>query len=236
MIQGMSAALSGIRAYTNQTRITANNLANINTPGFRASRAVQESVPQGGVTISSIQSTGGAGTPIHTGSTFDMAISGDGYFKVTTPDGRTAYTRSGNFRPNSEGKLADPSGAVLQPGIKIPGDATAVAIGRDGSVTASINGERQTIGQIEITKFNNSGGLENGGNHYYETAASGQPVSGVPGSGGFGEIVPTSLESSNVEIEEQMVSLMQAENGFSAQVSVIQTADEMLGAVLDIKA
>jgi len=156
---------------------------------------------------------------------------------VTTPGGAAAYTRAGSFRLDNQGRLTDPSGNTLQPEVQVPASAEAVTVGRDGSVTAMVNGSRQNIGQVELVTFNSPGGLQRGGgNLYYETQASGQPVSGVPGTGGLGEIVPNSLELSNVDIAEQMVSLIQSRHGHAAQIKTIQTADEMLGSVLDIKA
>jgi flagellar basal-body rod protein FlgG len=237
MIQGMNAALSGLRAYINQTRVTANNLANLNTPGFKGSSAVQSSAPGGfGVTMAGVQSSQSQGAIINTGQPFDMAIGGAGFFKVITSGGATAYTRAGGFVPDKNGRLADASGNTLQPPIQVPANATSVSIGRDGSVTALVNGQSQNIGQVGIYKFNNPGGLQNGGsNTYLETQESGQPIQGTPGSGGFGEIYPSSLEQSNVDIGRQMVNLIQAQHGFSAQIKTIQTADEMLGSLLDIK-
>ncbi len=237
MIQGMGAALSGLRAYINQTRVTANNLANLNTPGFKGSRVVQSAAPAGlGVNTTAVQAIQSQGSVVYSGQPFDMAIAGEGFFKVLTPGGATGYTRAGGFRVDKNGRLADTSGNVLTPEIQIPGGASAVSIERNGSVTAMVNGQRQKIGQVELVRFNNPGGLASGGsNVYFETSASGQPIQGTPGSGGFGEIYPSSLEQSNVDIASQMVNLIQAQHGLSAQVKTIQTADEMLGAILDIK-
>jgi len=237
MIQGMSAALSGLRSYINQTRVTSNNLANLNTPGFKGSGAVQSSLPGGaGSATTGVQSNQAQGAVIYSGQPFDMAIGGQGFFKVTTPGGATAYTRAGGFRPDKNGRLADANGNTLQPPIQIPANATSVSIGRDGSVTALVNGQSQNIGQVKLYKFNNPGGLQSGGSNIYnETSSSGQAVQGTPGDGGFGEIYPSSLEQSNVDVGRQMVSLIQSQYGFSAQIKTIQTADEMLGAVLDIK-
>jgi len=238
MIEGMGAALSGLKAYVNQTRTTANNLANLNTTGFKGSRTVQSSMAGNrGVATTSVQSLQTQGSVAYTGNGFDMAIAGDGFFRVATPGGTTGYTRAGSFKLDNQGRLADSNGATLSPEIQIPGGATDVTVGRDGSVSAMVGGQRQQIGQVELVKFNNPGGLKPGGsNIYYQTAESGQPVSGTPGVGGFGEITPSSLELSNVDIAEQMVGLIQARNGFAAQVKTIQTADEMLGATLNIKA
>lgn len=237
MIEGMGAALSGLRAYINQTKTTAGNLANLNTPGFKGSRAVQAAAAGNqGVNTVGVQTSHTQGGAVYTGQAFDMAISGDGFFKVKTPGGATGYTRSGSFMVNKDGKLADSAGNVLDPQAAIPGGAQSVTIDRDGSVTALINGERKTIGQVELYKFNSPEGLQRGGGSlYYETDASGQPVSGAPGSGGLGEIYPASLELSNVDLGEQMVNLIQAKHGVAAQVKTFQAADEMLGAILDIK-
>lgn len=237
MIQGMGAALSGLRAYINQTKTTANNIANLNTPGFKGSRPVQAAAAGNqGVNTIAVQTGHTQGGVVFTGQAFDMAISGDGFFRVKTPGGATGYTRSGSFLVNKDGKLADAAGNVLDPQVNVPGGAKSVTVERDGSVTALINGERQTIGQVELYKFNSPEGLQRGGGSlYYETDASGQPVGGAPGSGGLGEIYPASLELSNVDLGEQMVNLIQSRHGVSAQVKTIQASDEMLGALLDIK-
>lgn len=237
MIQGMGAALSGLRAYINQTRTTSNNLANLNTPGFKSSTAIQSSLPGGmGVNTTSVQTSHTQGSIIFSGQPFDMAISGNGFFKVTTPGGTTGYTRAGGFRPDKNGRLADAAGNILKPEIQVPGGATDVSIGRDGAVTAMVNGQSQKIGQIELVTFNNPAGLMNAGsNIYHETADSGPPMQGTPGTGSLGEIYPSSIEQSNVDIGRQMVNLIQSQHGFNAQIKTIQTADEMLGAVLDIK-
>jgi len=238
MIQGMGAALAGLRAYINNTRTTANNLANIGTEGFKASRTLQSPLPGGlGVATTGTQTLQGQGSIAFTGNPFDLAIGGEGFFRVTTPSGAAAYTRAGSFHVDNQGRLADPAGNRLTPDITIPGGASNVAVGQDGAVTAMVNGTRQTIGQVELVKFMNPSGLQQGGaNLYFETPASGQPVTGAPGTDGLGALYPASLELSNVDIAAQMVSLIENRHAISAQVKTIQTADEMLGAIMDIKA
>ncbi len=238
MIQGMNAALSGLRAYASNTRSTADNLANVNTTGFKRSTPVNESAQNGGgVQTSAIRTQQSQGSIYTTGRGLDVAIEGPGFFRVTTPEGATGYTRAGSFSVDNQNRLVDAAGNRLSPDITIPGQASGVVIENDGSVTAMVNGTRQTVGNIETVSFNNPGGLERGGgNVYYETSASGQPVSGAPGSGGLGEVRGGALEMSNVDIGQEMVSLIQSETGFKAQVKTIQAADEMLGSLMNIKA
>ena len=402
MIQGMSAALSGIRAYINGTRSTANNIANLNTPGFRASRVNQASIEGGlGVRSVSTQTIANQGALISTGSPLDVAINGSGFFTVRTPNGGTGYTRAGAFSLNGSGKLVDAGGNLVQ-GFKLttdssgavtksgaagdielggtqsapkettsfrmrinldasaaagstfstsfnvynsqgeeatltytftkqagPGNAwdyqatgpagTAVSgpgangtvafdsqgnmtapaadqpltisgfpsgaadltaawdvvddatgtpngdvtgfasesaatsitqdgygtgvlqgysVGSDGTITGRFsNGRSQPLYQLQMADFSNPSGMSQlGGGAFGETAQSGQPVYGAAGSGGFGSLQGSALETSNVDLAEQMVSLIQNQHGFSAQLKTIQTADETLGSLLNIKA
>ncbi len=237
MIQAMSAALTGLRAYVNNARTAANNIANSNTPGYKRSSTVTESAPAfRGAYTGAVLREQSQGAIVSTGNSFDVAINGSGFFEVRTSDGKTGYTRAGSFRADSQGRLADSSGNILQPEINVPAGAKDFAIERDGSVSTTVNGQKQNLGTIKMVNFNNPGGLsQGGGNVYYETAASGQPSPGIPGTGGLGEIYPNSLELSNVDIGEEMVGLIQSEHGFKAQIKTIQTSDEMLGSLLDIK-
>ncbi|MGK7345378.1 MAG: flagellar hook protein FlgE [Candidatus Nitrospinota bacterium M3_3B_026] len=399
MIEGMGAALSGLRAYINRTRATANNVANVNTPGFKASRVNLASMGEGrGVMTVSTQKSGAQGALIGGGGALDMAVAGAGYFKMRTPSGGQAYTRSGAFHLDSGGKLVDSGGNFVQgykmttdsagntvragaagdielgnaaggpketgsfrmglnldsraapgdtftasfnvynaegeaaavaytftkqaganawdfqaagpQGTTVSGPAAAGTITFDGqgnmtspasdlagaisgfpsgaadlavtwdiadgsgaphgditgyaskSAVTSItqdghgagtlagfsvdsagvvsglfsNGATRPLYQLELSDFNNPGGLSAlGAGLYGETAQSGQPITGGAGAGGFGVIHGGALEASNVDIAEQMVNLIQNKTGFSAQVKTIQTADEMLGSILDIK-
>ncbi|MBI4665072.1 MAG: flagellar hook protein FlgE [Nitrospinae bacterium] len=393
MIEGLGSALSGLRAYVNNTRVTANNIANLNTTAFSPSRTVNQSLPGGmGVYTASTQTVHSQGAITYTGASLDMAISGSGYFKAVGPNGQTGYTRGGDFKIDSRGRLADSNGNLIQgysytrdssgalvrssqagdiyisnaqgspkgsssfsfgmnldaqapvgenfsttvsaynslgesvpitysftktgagtwdysatgpagttlsgsgaagtlsfdsagnlaspasnPSLTITGfpsgadpmtmswdlnsaggvksyasasTVTAVtqdgapggqisglSVGSDGTVSAMINGQSQPVAQVELYNFANPGGLSRGGNNlYFETAASGQPIAGVAASGSFGEIVPGSLEASGVDLGSEMVNLIQAKYGFTAQTKMIQAADEMAGYLLDIKA
>jgi len=233
----MSTALTGLRAYVNNTRTAANNIANSNTPGYKRSSTVTQSAPGfRGALTTAIQQDHSQGAIVFTGASFNIAINGPGFFEVATSDGKTGYTRAGSFTPDSQGRLADSSGNVLQPEIFVPAGAKGFTIDRDGSVSTTVNGQKQNLGTIKMVNFNNPGGLEQGGgNIYYETGASGQPSPGVPGAGGLGDVYPNSLELSNVDIGEEMVSLIQSEHGYKAQIQSIKTSDEMLGTLLDIK-
>ncbi|MBI5814441.1 MAG: flagellar hook basal-body protein [Nitrospinae bacterium] len=254
MIQGISASLSGLRAYINQTTVTSNNIANLNTPGFKASTAVQQSMSNNmGAYTSAVQTTQGQGAMMMTMNSLDMGINGAGYFKVKGANGSVGYTRAGSFSVDSKGKLTDANGNAVQgyklttgangnvtksgPGdIDVGGSSGGFSVSSNGTVSAMVDGKSQPVAQVELYNFNNPNGLERGGaNIYTETAASGQAVSGAAGSGSFGEIVPSSLEMSNVDLAEQMVGLIESSYGFAAQTKMIRATDEMMGSLLDIK-
>lgn len=237
MLDAFSSALSGLRTASRRLQISANNTSNVQTPGFKASRSVVSDVKSGGTQFQGTQTNPAQGALVQTGNPLNAAISGNGFFGVTLPGGGSAFTRAGNFSVDSSGRLIDSSGNVLRPEISIPGNATGVSLGSDGTVSVQVGGTTQTVGRITLANFNNPGGLSSlGGNLFAQTAQSGQPVFGSPGTGGLGQLVPGAIETSNVDIAEEAVDQILATNAFKANASVIRAADEMTGTILDIKA
>jgi flagellar basal-body rod protein FlgG len=166
-----------------------------------------------------------------TSNPYDVAINGAGYFRIQMPDGTDAYTRAGNFALSPEGQLVNQQGYVVQPGIAIPTTATAVAINAQGQVQATIPGQTapQTVGQLELTRFPNDAGLKAEGNNLFtETASSGSPQSGVPGSTGYGTIQQGFLETSNVNAVSEITSLITAQRAYEMNSKVITAADQMM--------
>jgi len=390
MIDGFNAALSGLRAYSNQANVAANNISNVNTPGFKATQAVTQSLPNMmGVTTSIGQMSMAQGSLVYTGSGMDIGVSGGGFIKVKGANGDIGYTRGGSLMTDSKGRLTDMNGNVVQGrsatvnangsvswsgstgdiyvnggmgtpkqtssfnmglnldasapngttfsstanmynslGEAVPvtynftksgagtwnysatgpsgltlsgpgangtmtfdqqgkltspaggmalqvsgfpsgagpmtatwnpagggvtsfasasstnsftqdgnagGGMSGFSVSSDGVVSAMVNGQSQPVARVDLTNFANPGGLSMGaGNVYYETAASGQPISGQAGAGSMGNIAQGSLEVSNVDMAEQMVNLLQAKSSFTAQTRVIRAQDEMLGSLMDI--
>jgi flagellar basal-body rod protein FlgG len=218
-------------------RVSANNIANINTPGFKAGAAVTQSLAPGlGAATTAVLTDTSPGFPVFTGNSLDLAIQGEGYFQVTLPDGRTGFTRQSVLGKDSSGRLTDAAGNVLKPEITIPSNATSVTVGKDGKVTAMINGTETNLGSIELAGFNNPAGLtQAGGGIFFESAASGQAFTGPPGTGGLGTLAPGSVESSNVDLTQEIVNMIISKHGYSANARTIKASDEMLGTLLDIK-
>jgi len=234
--------------------VIANNLANVNTVGFKASRvdfqdlvyqtysepgaATTEGtqMPTGvqvglGTRFAAVQRIYSPGNLRQTGNSLDVAIEGDGFFQIMMPDGRTAYTRGGALKLDGQGRLVSSDGQPLDPEITIPSDATHVNIGSDGTVSVSVAGqnEAEQIGQITLTKFLNPAGLSSiGRNLLLPTAASGEPVTGAPGSEGMGTLGQGFIELSNVSIIEEMVNMIVAQRAYEVNSKCIQVADEML--------
>lgn len=235
-IPGINAGLSGLQANANKMGVAANNIANMNTDGYHAQEAVNQSLPDNqGVVTAAIQQVTQPGSPLYTGNPLNAAIQGEGFFQVRTPDGKNAYTRQGNFQPDNQGRLTV-NGAPVQPEVKIPQGATNLNIQSDGSVMADINGQQMQVGKLTVVKFNNPGGLQSIGNGLLtETAQSGAPLSGNPGGGTQGSLVPNSLESSNVDLPTEIVNMMMAKQGYSANAKVVQNANDMAGTLLNIK-
>lgn len=254
MMRGLWSAATGMTAQQTSIDVIANNLANVNTVGFKASRvdfqdlvyqtlrepgaASTESsqVPTGvqvglGAKYAAVQRVFSPGELRQTGNSLDLAIEGDGFFQIQLPDGRTAYTRDGAFKLDGQGRLVNSDGLPLQPEITIPPDAVNVSIGSDGTVSVTVAGESepQQIGQITLAKFLNPAGTANlGRNLMLPTPASGDPVTTTPGTEGLGTIGQGLLELSNVNIIEEMVSMIVAQRAYEVNSKAIQVADEML--------
>jgi len=178
------------------------------------------------------------GSLLTTGNDLDLAIRGDGFFQIVQPDGSIAYTRAGTFTLDSEGTIVDPNGNPLEGDITIPEDAVQVSVGLDGTVQALIDGEEepQTVGQIELAIFVNPAGLLSvGDNLLKETAASGDPIVGTPGEEGIGEILQGVLEASNVDVVTELVRLVEAQRAFEFNSQVLNTADQMLQRVTQLR-
>lgn len=241
----------------------ANNLANVNTTGFkRSSLAFQDlfyqniPVSKRGASVDSIRSDvpelqigHGArvvatirnfsqGSISETGNPLDLSVNGAGFFQVQMPDGSTAYTRDGNFTINAEGMMINNSGLILADRIEIPHDSVALQVSQDGVVSALLDGDRGQIelGQIELAKFVNPAGLRAiGDNLFVITEASGQPFHGIPGVEGIGSLQQGYLEQSNVDIVSEMVKLIEAQRAYELNSKMVQTAEEMMSVTNAIK-
>ena len=262
MFRALSTAALGMSAQQRSVDNIANNLANVGTTGFKRSTiAFQDlfyeniasskhgssnaenlnsgpmlQVGHGSRAVATIRNFM-QGSVAETGNALDLAISGDGFFQVELPDGSTAYTRDGNFSLNSTGVLVNNSGLPLAGQIEVPADALAIEITQDGTVSAKL-GDNSTLvlGQVELAKFANTGGLEAlGDNLYAETDASGQAFFGDPGSEGFGVVRQGYLEQSNVDIVTEMVRLIEAQRAYETNSKMVQTAEDMMSVTNSIK-
>ena len=250
----LHVARTGLDAQNMRMQVIANNLANVNTTGFKRDRAnfatlAYQLVTQPGAASAADNkyATGlnvGTGVSIEgtarintqgalntTNNTLDMAIQGDGYFQVQMPDGHTGYTRAGNFSLSAEGKIVTADGMPLQPEIQVPANTTAITIGADGTVSAAVDGQAAPaqLGKVETARFVNAAGLQSiGGNLLIETAASGTPQTGAPGSEGRGAIKSGALEASNVNVVEELVDMIETQRAYEVNSKMIQANDEML--------
>ncbi|MDR3525697.1 MAG: flagellar basal-body rod protein FlgG [Rhizomicrobium sp.] len=254
-MRALSIASTGMLAQQTNVEVIANNLANMNTTGYKAQRAafqdllyqnVQQAgaqssdtgtlLPSGvqlgaGVRTAAIYRMTKAGDMKNTTNPYDMAVNGAGYFRIQMPDGTDSYTRDGNFSLSSSGQLVTQDGYTVQPGINVPPTAIGVTVNAQGLVQATIPGQTamQTVGQLELTRFPNEGGLRAlGDNLLAETSASGSPQAGVPGSTGYGTIQQYFLETSNVDAVSEITSLIAAQRAYEMNSKVITSADQML--------
>ncbi len=246
----MFTAITGTQAQQSRIDVVANNLANIGTVGFKRVRAQFEDLfyetitspsaeggpPTGlqfgrGVRIVSTDKIHTPGSLRETGQPLDLAIAGDGFFAVQQLNGDIAYTRSGSFRLDVDGNLTSPSGLLLDPPITLPTDTIQITITEDGRVLVLQPGTPTAteVAQIQLTRFQNPGGLEAiGGNLLRETESSGAPTTGNPAEDAFGQVKQGSLEESNVSIAEELVNMIIAQRAFEANTRVISAADDML--------
>jgi len=254
MLRALFIASTGMEAQKINIDVIANNLANVNTTGYKRSRAdFQEliyqtvkapgatsaegaQVPTGiqvglGVRPIAVQKVFEQGDFVMTGNNLDMAIEGDGFFKVLRPDGTVGYTRAGTFKLDSDGRIVTSDGYPLEPEIAIPADTETITIGADGQITVTQTGSASptNIGQIELVRFINPGGLKAiGKNLYIETASSGEPLAGNPGSDGLGTIAQGFIELSNVNVVEEMVNMIVSQRAYEINSKAVQAADEIL--------
>ena len=236
VISSLFNALSGLRTSASKLQTSANNLANLQTPGFKKGRAEIGDVASGGARVSSISRNSSPGSLISTSNPLDLAINGSGFFQVSLSTGGTGFTRAGNFKIDSAGQLTTAGGNPLVPPVTIPSGATGISIDSGGQVSAIVGGSSVAVGQIELAQFNNSGGLSaQGGNVFLESSASGSPVTGVPGSGSLGRVANGALEGSNVNIVDEIVGQIVAKTSFKANLAVIRTSKDLIGTLLDIK-
>lgn len=250
----LHVARTGLDAQAARMRVIANNLANVNTTGFKRDRAQFETLAYQTITAagapssaearyatgtalgSGVQMTGTArlntqGALSTTDNPLDMAIEGDGFFQVTMPDGRIGYTRAGNFNLSAEGQIVTGEGYPLQPQIQVPEGTESITIGNDGTVSAKMPGETEstTLGQIELARFVNPAGLQAlGSNLLVETAASGTPQTGVAGLDGRGSIQQGALEASNVNVVQELVDMIETQRAYEVSSKMITATDEML--------
>ncbi len=261
MLRSLYSATSGMLAQQTHIDTTSNNIANVNTTGFKKSRADFNDLfyqamqyagtntsnttlsPDGmevglGVRPSAITKMFSQGSPKETENNLDVAITGKGFFQVQLPDGTTAYTRSGNFKLDEQGNLVTSEGYLLIPQITLPEDTTQVNIGVDGtvSVTQGLQTTSNVIGQITLANFVNPAGLHSMGDNLFSiTNASGDAIVGNPDSQGLGKLRQGFLEFSNVRLVEEMTDLITAQRAYEANSKSIQTADAMLQTVNSLK-
>jgi len=254
MDQALWIAKTGLEAQQTRMAITANNLANVNTTGFKRSRAVFEDLlyqNKGqagaqssedtqlnsglmvgtGVRVVATEKIFNQGNLVQTGNSLDMAIQGRGFFQVLTPEGSLAYTRDGTFQVNADGEIVTAKGFTLDPGITIPEDAQSITISGDGIVSALQPGNSTVteLGTIQIADFVNPAGLQPiGQNLFLETGSSGSPQTGTPGLDGIGTLSQGSLETSNVNTVEELVNMIETQRAYEMNSKAIATAEQML--------
>ncbi len=252
MLRAFSTAATGMNAQQKMIDTIANNLANINTNGYKRRQAIFEDllyiklkqagreVASGVIAPAEVEIGSGVrfaatakvftpGEMENTGRKTDMAIMGDGFFEVMLPSGESRYTRDGAFFKNANGELVTAAGYAIQPAITIPQDATSFGVGSDGTVTAMVNETQSNLGQIQLVKFPNAEGLSaEGGNLYSETESSGAALIGIAGENGYGTIQGGMLEKSNVQMVSELVNLITAQRAYEINSRAIKTGDGML--------
>ena len=253
MDASMWVAKTGLDAQQTRMNVISNNLANVNTTGFKRDRAVFEDLlyqnirqaggqtsattqaPTGlmlgtGVRVVATEKLNAQGNMVNSQNPLDVAISGEGHFQVTQPDGTTAYSRDGSFKVSSTGQLVTSSGAPIVPAITIPNNASTITIGRDGTVSVELNtGGQRVLGQLQVARFLNPAGLMAvGQNLLKETPASGAPQVQAPGTNGAGTLMQGTLEASNVNVVEEMVNMIETQRAYEVNSKAISAVDGML--------
>lgn len=254
MDSALWAAKTGLEAQQTRMAVTANNLANVNTTGFKRGRVAFEDLlyqnvrqvgadaaqdtqlPSGltvgtGVRVVATEKTYTQGNLQVTNNSLDVAINGRGFFQVALPDGTNAYTRDGSFKVNAQGELVTSGGYRIQPAVSIPDGAQSVSIGTDGAVSVQIAGQAapSQVGSLQVVDFINPAGLQaRGENLLLESAASGPPQTGTPGLNGLGSLQQGALEASNVNVVEELVAMIETQRAYEMNSKAISTADKML--------
>ncbi|MBU1707796.1 flagellar basal-body rod protein FlgG [bacterium] len=260
MLKSLYTAASGMTAQQLNVDNIANNLANVNSPGFKRSRiefqdliyqTLRQAAPttQGTVVPSDLQIGGGTraiaslkdfeqGDALSTGNPLDMMIRGDGFFEVMMPDGQISYTRDGSWKISSDGKIVNADGLPFEPPLEIPEDATSVLVNAEGQVfvQTAASPEPTEVGQIELARFINPAGLESlGKNLFASTIASGDPILSTPGKDGLGTLDQGYLENSNVKVVDEMISLITAQRAYELNSKAVRTAEDMLSIATNLK-
>jgi len=255
MLRALYTAASGMQAQQINIDTIANNIANVNTTGFKQGRAefqdlLYQTIRPAGA-ASSTSTTYPVGLQLglgtrqvatdriftqgdfrNTGNPLDLTVAGKGFFQVKMPNGETGYTRDGSFHANADGVLVTSSGDPLEPQVTIPKEADSVTIGKDGTVTASVAGASQSVGTIQLANFANPAGLNAvGGNLLLATTASGDATTGAPGEDGLGQINQGMLENSNVSVVEEMVNMIIAQRAYEVNSRAVKAADDMLSQI-----
>ncbi len=254
MIRSLWIAKTGLDAQQTQLDVISNNLANVGTAGFKRSRAVfedllyqtlrqpgaqssqQTQLPTGltlgtGVRPVATEKVFTQGNLQQTGSNLDVAVNGAGFFQVQLPDGTTGYTRDGSFHLDAQGQLVTSSGYALQPAITIPANALTITVARDGTVSVTQPGQATPtqVGALQLANFINAAGLQSQGeNLYIETAASGTPTTNTAGTNGLGTLSQGYVETSNVNVVEELVNMIQTQRAYEINSKAVQTSDQML--------
>ncbi|OJF94282.1 flagellar basal-body rod protein FlgG [Pararhizobium antarcticum] len=257
-MKALSIAATGMNAQQLNLEVIANNIANINTTGYKRARAEfsdllyqteraagvpnranQAVVPEGasiglGVQTSAVRNLHLQGSLVSTGNDLDLALIGRGWFQIETPDGETAYTRAGAFNTNAEGQLVTIDGYTVVPGVTVPQNTSEITITSSGQVMARVGNDTipQEIGQLTLANFVNEAGLEpQGDNLFKQTPASGDPVIGTPADPGYAQIKQKYLEASNVDPVKEITDLISAQRAYEMNSKIIQAADEMASTV-----
>jgi flagellar basal-body rod protein FlgG len=261
-MRALTIAATGMSAQEQNLEVIANNIANINTTGFKRSRAEftdliyqterlmgvasrgrDATIPEGaqiglGVRTAAIRTVNIQGALTNTGNLLDLAINGRGWFQVTNANGETVYTRDGAFNTNQNGQLVTTDGYLVSPAITIPANVTNVTVSQTGVVTAAVPGQTnpQQLGQLTIANFVNDAGMQAlGGNYFQQTQASGQPNVGVPGDTAFGILQQGYIEASNVDPVTEITNLISAQRAYEMNSKVIQAADQMSGTISNMR-
>ena len=261
MLRSLFTAATGMTAQQQNIDVISNNLANVNTTGFKRARADfqdllyqtlrepgaassnQTEIPTGiqlglGVRAAAVQRLFLEGDFQQTQNQLDIAIDGAGFYQIKLPDGETAYSRAGSFKLDSQGRVVNSDGFPLEPEITVPNDAVSISVGKDGTVSVSQAGNTasQQLGQIQLANFPNPAGLSGrGSNLFQRTTASGDPITGNPGQGGLGGLSQGVLEISNVSVVEEMVNLISGQRAYEINSKAIQASDEMLQTAANLR-